>query len=206
MNLIVKDLELFQNIEPEAVASYLENQGWQRQRQIDYRGIIWERNGSCPETPTHVVRGSDTTGWALSDTRRTSSNVHLLLPLNREMSDFPLTMNLLVENLANIEGKTQLEIIHNLITNLPNVEIQGLIAGIESPLGDRLRVEITLMGVVMNKLQKIKAELFDRDYVLAIKAYQERLPVSCWGDLVKQNSSFFLKNIRNFTLDAGWFS
>ncbi|MBC6480528.1 MAG: hypothetical protein GDA56_24905 [Hormoscilla sp. GM7CHS1pb] len=182
MNLIVKDLELFENIEPEAVASYLENQGWQRQRQIDDQGIIWERNG------------------------RKSKNVYLLLPLNREMSDFPLTMNLLVENLANIEGKTQLEIIQTLITNLPNVEIQGLIAGIESPLGDRLSGEIILMGVVINKLQKIEAELFDRDYVLAIKAYQERLPVSCWGDLVKQNSSFFLKNIRNFTLDAAWFS
>lgn len=164
------------------MASYLENQGWQRQRQIDNQGIIWEKNG------------------------RRASNLHLLLPLNREMYDFPLTMNLLVENLANIEGKPQLEIIHNLITNLPNVEIQGLIAGIESPLGDRLRVEITLMGVVINKLHKIEAELFDRDYVLAIKAYQERLPVSCWKDFVKQNSSFFLKNIRNFTIDAAWFS
>jgi len=97
---------------------------------------------------------------------------------------------------------------------LPNVEIQGLIAGIESLLGDRLSGEITLMGVVINKLHKnalraryaIEAELFDRDYFLAIKAYQERLPVSCWGDLVKKNSSFLLKNIRNFTLDDSWFS
>jgi len=33
---------------------------------------------SCPETPTHVVRGSDTTGWVLSDT--SSQSKLLLLP------------------------------------------------------------------------------------------------------------------------------
>ncbi|NEP43723.1 MAG: hypothetical protein F6K35_32665 [Okeania sp. SIO2H7] len=177
MNLIVKDIDLFQNIEPETVANYLENLGWRRQKQIDNQGTIWEKNS----TP--------------------SSNCHLILPLNREMSDFPLTMNLLVENLAKIEEKTQLEVIQKLITNLPNLEIQGLIVGINSPLGDKLSGEITLMGVVINKLQRIKTELFDRDYVEAIKAYQERLPVSCWGDLIKDDNGFVLKNVRDFKVD-----
>ena len=36
-------------------------------------------------------------------------------------------------------------------------------------------------------------ELFDRDYVVAIRAYQERLPVLCGGDLVKENNGFVLK-------------
>lgn len=186
MNLIVKDINLFHNIEPEIVANYLEERGWQRQRQIDREAIAWQRNG----------------------------NFYLVLPLNPELSDFPLTMNLLVESLAKIEEKTQLEIIQMLITNLPNVEIQGLVAGIKSPqgdrpsepLGDRLSGEITLMGVVINKLQKIKTELFDRDYVLAVKAYQERSPVSCRGDLLKENNGFVLKNVSDFILDESWFN
>ena len=177
MNLIVKDIDLFQNIEPETVANYLESLGWQRQRQIEKMAAIWKKNG----TP--------------------SSNCHLVLPLNREVSDFPLTMNLLVENLAKIEDKTQLEVIQKLITNLPNVEIQGLILEIKSPLGDKLSGEITLMGVVINKLQWIKTELFDRDYVEGIKAYQERLLVSCWGDLVKDDNGFVLKNVRHFKVE-----
>lgn len=182
MNLIVKDIDLFQNIEPQTVANYLETLGWRRQRQIDNQATIWEKNGTQ------------------------SSNCYMVLPLNREVSDFPLTMNLLVENLAKIEEKTQLEVIQKLITNLPNVEIQGLIVGINSPLGDKLSGEIILMGVVISKLQRIKTELFDRDYVEAIKAYQERSPVSCWGDLVKDDNGFLLKNVRDFKVDESWFN
>ena len=44
-------------------------------------------------------------------------------------------------------------------------------------------------------------ELFDRDYVVAIRAYQERLPVLCGVDLVKENNGFVLKNVCNFEVD-----
>lgn len=44
-----------------------------------------------------------------------------------------------------------------------------------------------------------------RDYVLAIKAYQERFPVSCRGDLSKENNNFVLENVRDFTVDESWF-
>ncbi|MGB3509060.1 MAG: hypothetical protein WBA93_07435 [Microcoleaceae cyanobacterium] len=66
---------------------------------------------------------------------------------------------------------------------------------VRSPEGDILSGDVDLMGVVMNKLERIKIELFDRDYVKAIRAYQERLPVLCRGDLVKENNCFVLKNI-----------
>ncbi len=177
MNLIVKDINLFNNIQPEVVANYLLERGWQQQRQIENQAIIWVKNGM------------------------ELSNMTLVLPLNRELADFPLTMNLLVENLAKFEGKTELEIVQNLMTNLPNVEIQGLIVGISSPEGDRLSGDVDFMGVVMNKLERIKMELFDRDYVVAIRAYQERLPVLCGGDLVKENHGFVLKNVCSFDVD-----
>ncbi|GGA57755.1 hypothetical protein [Okeania sp. KiyG1] len=176
MNLIIKYIDLLKNIQPETVANYLTNQGWQQQRRIESQAIIWVKNSI------------------------ESSKLTLVLPLHPEVSDFPITMNLLVENLAKIEEKPQLEIIQKLITNLPNFEIQGLIIEIKSPQGDGLNGEITLMGVVINKLKKIETELFDRDYILAIKGYQEVLPVSCSGDLVKENNSFVLKNISDFKL------
>ncbi|NET43111.1 hypothetical protein [Okeania sp. SIO2B3] len=82
------------------------------------------------------------------------SNLTLVLPLNLEVADFPVTINLLVENLAKFEEKTELEIMQNLITNLPNVKIQGLVVGMRSLEGDKLSEEVDLMGVVMNRLER----------------------------------------------------
>lgn len=72
---------------------------------------------------------------------------------------------------------------------------------IHAPNADKFSGEIILVGVIADKLRKIQTELADRDYILAIKAYQERLPVLCTGDLIKENNTFTLKNPRNLTLD-----
>ncbi len=158
INFIVKDINLFKNIQREVVANYLEERGWKQQRLIENEAIIWGKNGID------------------------FSNMTLVLLLNQEVADFLLSINLLVENLANFEGITELEILLKLITNLPNVEIQGLIVGIRSPEGDILSRDVDFMGVVMNKLERIKMVLFDRDYVVRIRAYQEPLPVLFGGD------------------------
>ena len=89
----------------------------------------------------------------------------------------------------------------NLITNFPNVEIQGLVVGVRSAEGDKLSGEVDLMGVVMNKLQRIKMELFEQDYATAIRGYQERFPLLCRGDFVKENNGFVLKNVCSFGVD-----
>ncbi|GGA44009.1 hypothetical protein [Okeania sp. KiyG1] len=176
MNLIIKDkdIDLLKNIQPEVVANYLEKRGWQQLREIENEAIIWSNK---------------------------LSNLTLVLPLNREVVDFPITINLLVENLAKFEDKTELEIMQNLITNLPNMEIQGLVVRMRSPEGDKLSGEVDLMGVVMNRLERIKLRLFDQDYVTAIRAYQERFPVLCRGDLVNENNGFVLKNVCSFSVD-----
>ncbi|MEG4500599.1 hypothetical protein QUB05_26235, partial [Microcoleus sp. F10-C6] len=64
--------------------------------------------------------------------------------------------------------------------------------------------EVTLLGLVADKLRKIQTLLADKDYILAIKAYQERLPILCSGDLIKDNNAFILKNPHNLTLDELW--
>ena len=58
-----------------------------------------------------------------------------------------------------------------------------------------------MLGIVVDKLRPIHTELADRDYILALKAYQERLPVYCTGDLIKENGVFILKNPHHFSLD-----
>lgn len=75
---------------------------------------------------------------------------------------------------------------------------------IHTPNSHKLSGEITLLGLVADKLRKIKTSLGDKDYILTIKAYQERLPILCTGDLIKDNNTFILKNPRNLTLDELW--
>lgn len=56
----------------------------------------------------------------------------------------------------------------------------------------------SLLGVVVGKLHKINVELNEPEYSKAIEAYQERLPVTCKGDLIKEGNTFVLKNPRHF--------
>ncbi|MFH7029619.1 MAG: hypothetical protein ACHBN1_30700 [Heteroscytonema crispum UTEX LB 1556] len=63
---------------------------------------------------------------------------------------------------------------------------------------DKLGGEITLQGVVFDQLRQITTEFNDHDYILAIKAYQERLPVIFTGGLIKENNTLILKHPRNF--------
>jgi hypothetical protein len=37
-----------------------------------------------------------------------------------------------------------------------------------------------------------------------VKAYQERAPVVCIGDLIKQDDTFIVKNSQTFSLDESW--
>ena len=57
------------------------------------------------------------------------------------------------------------------------------------------------IGIIFDQMQEIKVELANHAYVLAIKAYQERLRVVCTGDLVKEKDVFILKNVRDFQID-----
>jgi len=177
MNVTIKDIELLKNLQPQQISYYLEAKGWKQSQQIDSRAIIWTSSDSQPEAP------------------------QIVLPLNSTLPDFPVSMNLMLEILEVIENRSQMEILADLITGLPNTTIQGIVIQIHTPNAEKLSGEITLLGVIADQLRKIKTELADKDYILAIKSYQERLPVFCTGDLIKENQVFIVKNTRNFILD-----
>ncbi|MHC5915381.1 MAG: hypothetical protein ACYTXE_31295 [Nostoc sp.] len=172
MTAIFPDVEKFKYINPLKVEVYLVAHGWQQQQRQGDKASIWTLNG-----------------------------FEILLPLKGEIIDFSRRMAEVVETLALAETRDQQSILGDLITNAPNTTIQAVVTHIATPNADHLSGDITMLGIVVDKLRPIHTELADRDYILALKAYQERLPVYCTGDLIKENGVFILKNPHHFSLD-----
>jgi hypothetical protein len=171
MKATVKDLDILKAIQPQQVATYLQSKGWHEQRQIAEQASIW--------------------------TQRTSSGeeFQIVIPLNSEIPGFPVSMNIVMETLEIAEERSQLEILDDLISCVPNVQVQGIVTDLHNGF---LTGQVTLMGCAVGKFCKIYVELTDSEYTLAVKAYQERSPVACTGDLIKQDNAFILKHLRNF--------
>jgi predicted Zn-ribbon and HTH transcriptional regulator len=180
MNLTVKDIDVLQAIHSQDVAEYLEKHGWQQQNQILDKASIWKQNNEGDK------------------------QFKIILPLNHDIPGFPVSMSVILKTLEKAENRSQVEIIGDLITTAKNLTNQGVVLQIQPPNADKISGTITLLVVVFDKLRKIQTELLKHDYILAIKAYQERLPITCTGDLIKEDSCFVLKNSRDLALDESW--
>ncbi|MDJ0737426.1 MAG: hypothetical protein QNJ47_25730 [Nostocaceae cyanobacterium] len=178
IKLTLGDGEILQAIKSEQLRDYLQAHGWYFDRPFLENATIWLKQE--PE------RGE----------------FEILLPNKQNLGDYVARIREVIETLEVVENRSQAEILSDLITIYPNINIQGVIIQIASPNADKLSGEITLLGVFLDKLHPIKLELVDHDYILAIKAYQERLPVICHGDLIKEDSGFIFKNIQQFSLDS----
>jgi hypothetical protein len=177
MKVIVRDGEIFRNIELEQLQDYLQSHGWHFDRPFLDNATIWVKQ--------EAQRGQ----------------FEIMLPDRENLGDYVTRINEAIETLATVENRSQLEIISSLISNYPNITIQGIVTQITSPNGNTLSGEITLFGVIIDKLRPVMTLLSDREYILAIKAYTERLPILCDGDLIKENDTFVLKNPHQFRLD-----
>jgi hypothetical protein len=173
VKVTVRDSHILKTIEPNVLETYLQINGWHKARQF-YEGFIWNKKNAVGQEG------------------------EVLLSPHKEFEDFAEVMCRNLKALEVVENRSQLDILSHLITSLPNVAIQGWINkvhGEESAIG-----KITLMGFVVGKLRKINLELSGSDYHLAVKAYEDRSPVTCFGDLIKENDCFVLKNPRDFVL------
>lgn len=180
MKVTVRDAEILKTIEPQQLRDYLQAHGWYEDRPFLDNATIWLKQDSD--------RGE----------------FEILLPLTQNLGDYVPRIREAIETLLTVENRSQIEILSELITEANNITIQGVVMQIHTPNADQLSGQITLLGVVGEKLRKIQTELFNHNYILAIKAYQERFPISCTGDLIKENNVLILKNPRNFTLDEAW--
>jgi len=138
--------------------------------------------------PDAVEAYLQATGWQIKNcipnqvsiwTRDTfgEDRLKIKVTLDMEFDDYPLGISELLNLLEKAENRSQIEIISELITKAPNITVQGVVMPIKTPNSDK-RGEITLLGLV------------ERDYIIAIKAYQERCPIICPGDLIKENNNF----------------
>jgi hypothetical protein len=59
-----------------------------------------------------------------------------LLPNQKNLGDYVTRVSEAIEILATVENCSQLEIIGSLITNYPNITIQGIVTQIASPNGN----------------------------------------------------------------------
>ncbi len=178
MKVTIRDKEILKTVNPKVLEEHLIAKGWYEHGRIyNNAGAIWRLKQDAED------------------------EFEILLPLSQTIGDYAARISDAIKILEEVENRSQLDILSKLITTAPNSCIQGVVMQIDSPNSDQLSGQFSLLGVVIDKLQRIQTELFDRDYILAIKAYQERLPVLCWGDLIKENNTFILKNSHNFTIN-----
>ena len=177
MKVTVEDAQIIKNIEPQELRDYLRSHGWHEDGQFLDNAIIWHKQ---------VVEEDE---------------FEILLPNTKNVRDYIPRIREAIETLAASENLSQLEILSNFINNYPNLKLQGFVTQIATPHEYKLSGEITIVCPVFDKLRKIKIELKDHNYILAIKAYQERLPIVCMGDLSKENNIFVLKSTRGFQIE-----
>ncbi len=177
MKVTVEDAQIIKNIEPQELRDYLQSHGWYEDGQFLDNATIWHKQ---------VVEEGE---------------FEILLPNTKNVRDYIPRIREAIETLAASENLSQLEILSNFINNYPNLKLQGFVTQIATPHEYKLSGEITIVCPVFDKLRKIKTELKDHNYILAIKAYQERLPIVCMGDLSKENNIFVLKSPRGFQIE-----
>ena len=176
MKVTVQDAEIIKNIEPQQLREYLQSHGWHEDRPFLDNATIWHKQAEKGE-------------------------FEILLPSTKNLGDYLPRVREIIETIADSENLSYLEILNEFIKNYPHLKIQGFVTQIATPNADKLSGEVTIVCPVFEKLRQIKIELLDHDYILAIKSYQERLPVRCTGDLVKENNIFILKNPQEFQIE-----
>ncbi|YAF97297.1 MAG: hypothetical protein AB3A66_06440 [Nodularia sp. CChRGM 3473] len=178
MKVTIKDSHILKSVNPNVIQAHLQATGWQE------TGRIYNDAGAI---------------WRLK--KDAAFEYEILLPLQHNLGDYAERISDILKTLSTVENRDQVDILSEFITNYPNLTVQGVVIQISTPSIDKLSGEIILLGEVFHKLREIKTELVDHDYILAIKAYQERLPIRYTGDLVKVDDHFILENPHNLQIN-----
>ena len=96
MKVTIKDIDILQTLHPLQVAAYLRDRGWQQQQSIPQKAIIWRKDIN----PGNAVA--------------------VILPLHPDTPGFPVSMSVMLETLETIQGRSQLDILRDLLAIVPN--------------------------------------------------------------------------------------
>lgn len=168
MIVSVRDPNILSNLDPQQLINYLIARGWQQENLGD--------NANNQESV-----------WVL--TTSSGSEFDITLPLNRKTRSFALRMAEILETLEKAEGRSQFDILSDLVTCIPNVEIQGMVIRLAEYSHT---FNVIIMGFIVGKPQEIHTLVNEEEYQFARMAYTERLAIVCTGDLIKQNGNFVL--------------
>lgn len=172
MIVTVRDPNILSNIDPKQLTIYLQTHGW-----------LIENSDNISESI-----------WVISQSEK---EYDITLPLNPKIRSYALRIAEILEILEQVEERSQLDILSDLVTTIPNIEIQGMVI----KLGEqKYSANVTIMGFVVGKPRQILITLDEEEYNLARMAYNERLLVVCNGTLVKENDFFVLKQVFHFSL------
>ncbi|BAZ11598.1 hypothetical protein NIES4071_34240 [Calothrix sp. NIES-4071] len=172
MIVTVRDPNILSNLDPKVITNYLKARGWMRESHIPEKESVW-------------VNSTNDQGYDEYD---------ITLPLNPQTRSYALRMAEILDTLEKVEERSQLDILSDLITTIPNTSIQGIVTKLSQPNN------ITVIGFVVGKPELINIKLNQEDYQIATTAYNERLPITCTGDLIKDKNIFLLVNHHSFTL------
>lgn len=111
MIVSVRDPNILSNLDPQQLINYLIARGWQQENLGD--------NANNQESV-----------WVL--TASSGSEFDITLPLNRQTRSFALRMAEILETLEKAEGRSQLDILSDLVTFGPNVEIPGMVIDLQN--------------------------------------------------------------------------
>ena len=175
MIVTVRDPSILSNLDPMQITAYLQSRGWLQESRVDDKESV----------------------WVISINDEEYDEFSITLPLNPKTRSYALRMAEILETLERAEGRSQLDILSDLVTNIPNAEIIGLVIRLAE---HKNAGNAIIMGFVVGKPQQIQIRLNEEEYKLARMAYTERLVVESTGDLIKDNGIFVLSNKKEFAL------
>jgi len=176
MIVTVRDPDILSNLDPQKLTSYLQTQGWYQESQVANKESVWIKTTDFGE------------------------EFDITLPLNPGLRSYSLRMAEILSILEQVEGRSQLDILSDLITKVPNTKIQGMVIGLTER--NHPGSNVTILGFVIGKPHQIHLSLSEPEYNLAWTAHHQRLLVVCHGDLIKENDRFVLKKTTSFALYA----
>ncbi|MBW4513255.1 MAG: hypothetical protein KME64_43275 [Scytonematopsis contorta HA4267-MV1] len=142
MIINIRDSSILKTIEPNILELYLKTKGWQEKAKIyDNIATIWRFK------------------------KEANNEYEILLPLIQNQIDYAPRINDAIKTLEKVENRSQVEILSDLITNLPNITTSGLVTQIMTPTSNHLSGQVIINGILFNKLRQIKIELTDHEYI-----------------------------------------
>ena len=178
MSRTLLDSSLLEGVKPDDLAAHLQATGWQQDRPFYESATIWLKP---------IEGGAD---------------LEILLPLKPDWVDYPVRVREALQTLEIAEKRPQIEILGDLIATVSAIALQGIVAQLNATA---IAGAAILTATLFGKLQPVRLDLDATTYKLAIAAYRARIPVTCQGNLSRQNHTFILRNLSRFELySAQW--